>query len=94
MYEMTVLALVGGTQWPCAFWARSCTRSAGENLGVACLEMCLYSCLTVFLVPCLSSFPGHPVVANDESIKVRMAALAVGLSAIAEGDAGPSTVAW
>ena len=54
----------------------------------------MYSCLTVFPVPCLSTSPGPLVVANDESTEVTMVALAVGLSAIAEEDAGRLIVGW
>lgn len=88
MCERMVLARVGGTLSPCASWAKWCTPSAGEILGVACLEMCAHSCLMVFLALCLWTCLAPRAVANDESTEVKRVALAVGLSAFAVEDAG------
>ena len=83
-----MLVRVGGTLSLCAFWAKSCIRSAGENLEVAYLAMCVHSCLRVFPALCLWTCLGRQVVANDGSTEAKRVALGVGLSAFAEEDAG------
>ena len=90
MYEMRVLAQADENQWPCAFWAKWCTRSASENLGVEYLGMYVHFFRMVFLALCLSTSLGHLVVvaANDENIEVRKVAPAVDWSALAGEDAG------
>ena len=90
--EMTVLARVGGNLWPCVFWAMSCTPSVGETPGFAYLETCVHFCLLVFPVLCLWTSLDPLVGANDGSTEVRRVAPAVGLSAFAVEDAGPSIV--